>query len=124
MTAVKRIMVGCQGAIVLGLRQSRVVEGVEKEQTAQESPMENIFLPTPWNQIEAGMAFMLDLPTLLIREDGVQGGVFDLGSTDRFVHKINLPTGEWLRSPQFLQPFNEWFAEVVGRGSSSPSHRT
>ncbi len=86
-------MAECQGAIILGLRQINVLDAVLKEGTIQESrSMPSNFLPTPWNQIEAGMAFMLGLPTLIIKEDGVWGGVFDVGSSDRFVHQVSLPS--------------------------------
>jgi hypothetical protein len=72
MGAVRRTMAECQGAIILGLRQINVLDAVLKEGTIQESrSMPSNFLPTPWNQIEAGMAFMLGLPTLIIKEDGV-----------------------------------------------------
>ncbi len=86
-------MAECQGAIILGLRQINVLDAVLKEGTIQESrSMPSNFLPTPWDQLEAGMAFMLGLPTLIIKEDRVWGGVFDVGSSDRFVHQVSLPS--------------------------------
>lgn len=110
--AVRRVLLECEGCIVLGLRQVHVVEGVAKEGTSKESKLSDAHLPTPWNQIEAGMAFMLRLPMLIVREEGVSGGVFDVGNTDRFIHQAEL-SEEWLKSERFLQPFNEWHEEVL-----------
>lgn len=53
------------GAMIVGLEQFRVVEGIEKP-AAEDTEVQDIRLPTPWNHIEAGMAFMLDLPILIM----------------------------------------------------------
>ena len=72
-------------------------------------------LPTPWNQLEAGIAFALDLPLLIIHESSVaQEGIFDPQIGDRFIHQTDLSL-DWLRSKQFLQPYDEWVVEVRSR---------
>lgn len=91
-----------------------VMEGFEKPATEKQRKIENEFLPTPWNQIEASMAYMQDMPLMIIREQGVSGGVFDVGITDRYVHQAELST-EWLNSEMFIQPFNEWFSDVLNK---------
>ena len=110
--AVRDRMDDCQGALILGLKQLRVIEGWDKPGTNEEESIGDLHFPTPWNQIEAGMAFMLDLPILIIKEEGVKGGVFDVGNSDRYIHKASM-TEDWLDSPKFAQPFNEWYDEVV-----------
>ena len=110
--AVKSVLSECSGAIVLGLKQTLILEGLQKAETNDESALRNCYLPTPWNHIEAGMAFILGLPILILKEQGVQGGIFDAGSTDKFIHQAEL-SGEYLASQKFLQPFNEWQAEVI-----------
>jgi hypothetical protein len=47
-----------------------------------------VAFPTPWNQLEAGILFALSLPLIVFRESAVSGGVFDVGSTDLFVHTM------------------------------------
>ncbi len=121
MGAVRRLMLECHGTVILGLKQTLVIDGIEKERTSRQSRLRRVFLPTAWNQIEAGMAFALNLPTLIIREEGVEGGVFDVGSTDRFIHQVSLPTGDWLHSSQFLHPLNEWFEEVLAHSAARPN---
>jgi hypothetical protein len=119
--AVRKVMAECHGAIVLGLRQLHVVEGVAKAGTTSELRLASVHLGSAWNQIECGMAYMLQLPLLIMKEGGVEEGVFGVGNTDRFIHQVEL-TGEWLSSPRFLQPFNEWIEEIHKR-SPSPLSR-
>src|SRR3954447_20890464 len=77
MTAVRELMTECEGVIVLGLRQIEVIDGIVKPGSGEERTLRGEFLPTPWNQLEAGVAFALELPLMLIKEHGVEGGVFD-----------------------------------------------
>lgn len=116
LTAVKKLLRKCQGAIVLGLRQTHVISGVKKGGTPSQFELSNAYLGTEWNHIEAGMAYMNDLPLLIIRENGVQGGVFDAGNTDLFIHQISLEPDQnisaWLLSNKFQHPFDEWIEEM------------
>jgi len=86
--------------------------------------MGEFYLPTEWNNLEAGIAFALKLPMLIICENGIGGGVFDRGVTDLYIHHDNLPTEnikgsatklitKYFESEQFLQPFKEWYRDVV-----------
>ncbi len=97
---------------MLGLRQTFIEKGFHKVATEDQTPLVDCYLPTPWNQIEAGMAFMDNLPMLIVKEAGVAGGVFNVGSTDKFIHQAEL-TPEYLASQRFLQPFNSWQQEVT-----------
>ena len=119
--AVKTVLRDCDGAIILGLAQLRVGHGVLKAGTEAEKSAAGTIWPTAWNHIEAGMAFAMGVPLLVIREDGVAGGVFDVGSTDRFVHQAPM-SADWLAGPRFLQPFNDWLEEL--RHEADPPHRT
>jgi hypothetical protein len=113
-TAVRELMSECEGAIVLGLRQLEVIEGITKPGTAEEVQIRGAFYPTPWNQLEGGVAFAMGMPLMIVKEEGVEGGIFDAGKSDRFVHQAEM-SRDWLRSPRFVQPFNEWLDEIVRR---------
>jgi hypothetical protein len=114
MEAVRQLLAECDGAIVLGLAQLEVQSGELKPGTPSARGASGTRWPTPWNHIEAAMAYVLKRPLLIIHEPGVSGGVFDVGSSDRFIHQAEL-SHEWLASPRFLQPFNEWSLEVQQR---------
>lgn len=113
MKAVEQLMRRCSGAIILGFPQTIIQKGISKSGTDNEANIKNTLLPTPWNHIEASMAFMLGLPLLVIRNQGIKGGIFDIGTTGHFIHTSRLDNEEWIAKPSFLQPFNDWHKEVV-----------
>jgi len=102
----------CSGGIILGFEQMRVIKGRVKVGTADEKPLNNeLFLPTPWNQIEAGILFSLKLPLLIFREKGITGGVFDEGISDAFVHTLP-DVLDRKKKDEIKQVIQKWFAEV------------
>jgi hypothetical protein len=80
---------GCWGVVIIGLPQLHVPEGRLRSGTAAEQVVKDLRLPTPWNQIEAGMAAALGLPMLVI-SDCASGGVFGLGSDGDELRMIEL----------------------------------
>jgi hypothetical protein len=83
----------CSGGVILGFEQFQSERGVSKRGTPDEKAMRSaIPFPTPWNHLEAGILFGLQLPLLVFAEDGITGGVFDRGVTDVFIHRMPLPT--------------------------------
>lgn len=80
----------CAGGIVLGFCQYEFPPGgmVKKGTPLGKQTVEVTKFPTPWNNLEAGILFGLNLPMLVFKEDNISGGVFDAGVTDVFVHKI------------------------------------
>ena len=111
--SVVEVMHHCDGAIILGFRHTLIEKGRFKAGTAKEQVMQDVYLPTPWNHMEAGMAYQLGLPLMIICEAGMTGGIFDIGTTERFIHQFDLSTTDWIDSERFLQPFTAWHREVV-----------
>ena len=82
----------CFGAVILGFEQFQSLEGVSKRGTASEQKVsEPRLFPSPWNHLEAGILFGLRRPLLIFREEGISGGIFDVGVTDAFVHRMPDP---------------------------------
>ena len=81
-------MKGCRAAIVLGYPQYEVTAALSKA----EAPLQELsaVFPTPWNQIEATLAFKQCIPVLVVANVGVSGGVFDYGVTGEYVHTADL----------------------------------
>ena len=79
----------CSGGIILGFEQFRSTLGDFKPGSpnakAAASP---VSFPTPWNQLEAGILFSAGLPMMIFREPGVVGGVFDIGTSEVFIHQM------------------------------------
>jgi len=110
---VKRVVSDCDGVIVLGLKQIYIKDGVSKRGTSLESPLREYSLPTPWNNLEAGMALMMDIPIFTISEDGITGGIFGTANVELKIHEFTIRSDDWWKSDIFTQKLNEWFRDVL-----------
>jgi hypothetical protein len=79
----------CSGGLVLGFEQLRIETGRSKPGTAQETAVSDQAQASPWNQLEAGILTAMRLPLLVVREPGINGGVFDPGASDHYVNTID-----------------------------------
>jgi hypothetical protein len=108
----------CFGGIVLGFEQIYVTEGIRKRHTSKSkdiTPATPLWLPTPWNHLEAGILFGLKLPLLIFREVGIEGGVFDYGISDAFVHTLPPPEPDKDKMNELKQVFLKWFSLVSNK---------
>ncbi|MFN0139738.1 MAG: pentapeptide repeat-containing protein [Pyrinomonadaceae bacterium] len=87
---VRRVLIGCSGALIIAFRQLEVTKGKWRSGTEEAKSVEDVFLPTTWNHVEAGMAAMAGLPTLFLVERGVIGGLFELGDIGHSVTNLDL----------------------------------
>ena len=104
--AVRRLMQSSQGAVIIALERIRIQQGAEKG----EQPLANVALATPWNQIEATMAYMLKLPMLVLKERGVKSeGMLD--HYDWLVQEVDVvPT--LVDQKEFSGAFESWKKSV------------
>jgi hypothetical protein len=103
----------CSGGVILGFEQYRSLGGIEKPGTDSETMTDaHRPFPTPWNQIEAGILFGLSLPLLIFREPGIEGGVFDPGVTDVFIHDMPASSDDSRRKAALTELFLKWHALV------------
>jgi pentapeptide repeat protein len=87
---VRRVLIGCSGALIIGFRQLEVTKGTWRSGTEEVKSIEDVALPTTWNHVEAGMAAMAGLPMLFLVERGVIGGLFELGDVGHAVTNLDL----------------------------------
>lgn len=107
----------CDGACILGLVQVQARNATVKPGTKAETIVSTLVFPSPWNQLEAGMALVRDLPLLVICQEGVNGGIFDDGVGDVYVHRLRGGLSQrWLSSAEFQQSLDEWIGLMTRRG--------
>lgn len=112
--SVAELMRQCSGAVILALERVHIKEAVEKRGSPQEKPIQAINLPTVWNQIEAAMAYALDLPLFVVVENEIRSeGLLEVGY-DWYVNSVSLDQPIF-SDPQFLGIFNDWKAHVQER---------
>ena len=105
----------CHGGVILGYEQFYATAGKWKRGTLEESSISRsapVAFPSPWNQLESGILFGLRLPLLIFREVEVYGGVFDVGTTEVFVHKMPPPRPSAAKKDELREVFLKWHAEV------------
>ncbi len=103
----------CSGGVILGFEQFQADTGISKRGTTAEKVVRSPMLfPTPWNHLEAGILFGLQLPLLVFAEDGIAGGVFDRGVTDVFIHRMPAPSMSASAKAALSAVFQKWQASV------------
>jgi hypothetical protein len=104
------LMKKCDSAIILGYPQYTSSAMLAKADSPQS---EIIFsVPTPWNQIEASLAFHEHLPLLIVAHKGIIGGVFDHGVTGSYILTADLSTDDWYKKTEFSGIFHEWLNHI------------
>ncbi len=102
----------CAGGVILGFTQFESKSGISKPDTKKHKHSSRTVFPTPWNQLEAGVLFGLQLPLLVFREEGIEGGVFDVGVTDVFIHKMPAGSIAGEEKKGLAQVFLKWQSAV------------
>ncbi len=110
---IRGLMSDCSGAVIFGFKELEIHDGIWRLGTPEEQQVKEMYLTTPWNQIEAGMAVMLGLPMLVIYQRGISGGVFDTALGEHQVYRA-LIEEDW-NTGAFIKSFKEWSADVRGR---------
>jgi hypothetical protein len=100
----------CSGGIILGFTQFQATEGVlkpgiEGNEKKLEKPQN---FPSPWNNLEAGILFGLSLPILVFKEENISGGIFDIGTTDVFIHEMPVEPMNEANKDALRQVFLKW----------------
>jgi len=119
--AIRRLMLESNGLITVAFRRTFVAKGTARFRTdvAQltESPIDGVWLTTPWAHIEPAMAYQLGLPILIFRERGV----LDDGMLERGVAGLYMPEFD-LESVDDYFASAEWGVSLVsGRDMLEPS---
>jgi hypothetical protein len=104
----------CSGGVILGFEQvwapSAVFKpGAGEKESRRDKPQK---FPTPWNHLEAGILFGLQLPLLVFKDPEIEGGIFDPGVTEAFVHAMPTPKIEAAKKRALADVFLKWQARV------------
>ena len=74
--------------VVFGFKQSLVQQGIYRPNSSDTVEWKDKWLPTPWNAIEVGMGMMKKMPILIIKDEGIDTGVFDSVLTEHTMQTI------------------------------------
>lgn len=106
------LMQECAGVVIIALERTYYPAGVERRGHPEESKLEEVRLPTPFNQVEAAMAYVHCHPLLVIVEKGLRyEGLLEVGN-DWFVQRLK-PEPASLNTTEFNGIFSSWKEQVV-----------
>jgi hypothetical protein len=101
----------CQGVVVVALERSFFPSGIDRRGGPNEMPLSDISLPTPWNHIEAAMAYSRRLPLMVLVESGLKSeGLLEHGY-DWYVQWIK-PIPSALNTLEFNGVLADWKSKV------------
>lgn len=118
----------CSGTVVIALERMYFASGIEKRGGSKEASLSEVKLPTPWNQIEAAMAYSRNHPLMVIVESGLKSeGLLERGN-DWYVQWVK-PEATSLTTAEFNGVFSSWkqkmlVAPKVQKPSKAPSELT
>ena len=110
----------CAGGLILGFEQFRATAGTYKYLAQDDTgksvsrPVKKLAqFPTPWNHMEASIMFSLGKPLMIMREQGISGGVFDQGVASTFTHELPNDLNAFSRKrDQIRQVIKTWRSQV------------
>lgn len=97
----------CSGTVVIALERMYFPQGVDKRGGPKESSLADVKLATPWNQIEAAMAYSRRHPLMVIVEQGIKSeGLLERGN-DWYVQSVK-PDPAALSTAEFNGVLSSW----------------
>jgi hypothetical protein len=125
--AVTELLDNCAGTVVIALERKYFPTGIEKRGGPRETPLAEVKLATPWNQIEAAMAYSRGHPLMVIVEQGIwTEGLLEPGY-DWYVQSVK-PDPAALTTTEFNGVLSSWKQKLSKRptklAAKSPSELT
>jgi hypothetical protein len=105
--AIRRVIYECHGAVIIAFARYEFPSGFERAKNDSSIALGETRFPTVWNQIEAALAYGLDLPLLVICEHGLKDDGLLEGKYDWKVFWTNFNPEE-LRSERFFGFIQSW----------------
>lgn len=109
---ITELMRTCTGVVVIALERCYIVSGSERRGGDNETRLADVKLATPWNQVEAAMAYSRGLPLMVIVEVGVKNEGLLARGYDWYVQVVK-PEPAALNSSEFNGVLASWKQKVV-----------
>ena len=104
----------CSGTVVIALERMYFPTGAEKRGGSKETPLTEIKLATPWNHIEAAMAYSRGHPLMVIVEQGIRSeGLLERGY-DWYVQSMKVDPAA-LATTEFSGVLSSWKQKLTQR---------
>jgi hypothetical protein len=111
---VTELMGRCSGAVVIALERTYFAAGIDRRGSPRQAHLSEVRVATPWNQIEAAMAYASGLPLLVVIEKGIKNeGLLERGY-DWYVQQLDLSPAS-LSTTEFVGVLSAWKQKLKDR---------
>lgn len=109
LSKIKASIEKCAAMIAFGTKQTFIKEGIYRPGMNGERIINDSWLSTPWNEVEVGMATMIGIPILLIKDDDIEDGIFDEVISESFITTLKSKTD--VKELDHNQEFASWLSK-------------
>ncbi len=116
--AVDDLMNRCVGCVVIAVERYHFSDGIERRGSGKQRPIGSVSLATPWNQIEAALAYGRKLPLLVIVDETLRcDGLLEKGN-DWYVLEMAVDPAA-LATQAFVGVMANWRDQVNKRAANA-----
>jgi hypothetical protein len=114
MRAIREAMLSCRGAAIIGLGRRFSPVSIDRFGSPRAERKKGTWTATPWNQLEAGMAYQLGLPLLILKDRAIIAeGILDQAISGFLVFEFDLEAEAKGLSQQLRATIARWSHDVV-----------
>jgi hypothetical protein len=110
---IREEMKECDGAVIVAFERIYAKEGLERAESQTVKKLVDLRITTVWDQVEAAMAYCLELPLLIVCEPDLRQEAI-LEKYDWYVHRTLL-SKKTVQEEQFDGIFTDWAGRVKAR---------
>jgi hypothetical protein len=117
--AIRESMEGCAGAVIVGLGRRFHPVGIDRYGSHEATEKVDFWCSTPWSHLEAGMAYQIGLPLLILKDRAILAeGILDQAVGEYLVYAFELERECKGFSKELRETIAAWSREVRPAGSS------
>jgi hypothetical protein len=122
LNGIRKVLSQCDGALIAAYERIHIDNGSERRNSKKETQIQDSAITTPWNQIEAAMAYAMGVPILVVCQESVRrDGLLEFGM-DWYVDVVPDRVDSTL-PPDFVSRLNQWCASLSEAQRSNGGRR-
>lgn len=111
LSQIKAAISRCSAMIAFGVKQTLIKEGIYRPGMTDQHNLNECWISTPWNEVEVGMATMIGMPILLVKDDEIENGIFDNILSETFISTLSSKTD--VSELEKNQTFTAWLSQIA-----------
>lgn len=113
--ALRKLILNCNGLIAVAFKRTKIINGLLKPGSSEEKMIEELWVTSPFCQIEPAMAYQTGLPILILKEkDVLSEGIMlnDISNIRILEFDLQHEEVSYLQTREWKSAFRVWCREV------------